>query len=128
MKRSSPSSSSSSSSSSSGSFQNSSRSRTSLGDDVGRAVNTSFASGTIYHIREVVSAEPISKFDGASVKLLGHLQKLDLMAMRASLVMGDDAIAVDTSLIQQDALLVEGTLYHLIGELSLGTSSADRGA
>ena len=77
----------------------------------------SVGSGTIYHIHEVVDSLP-GEFEGASVKLLGHLRFHDPMAMRASLVLGDASIAVDTSLIQRDGGLVEGTLYHLIGELS----------
>ena len=87
----------------------------------GRVTDVSFSAGTIYHIHEVVRNVEMA---GSSVKLLGLLRDHDPISMRATLVMDNDAISIDTTFIQEDTILRENKLYHFIGELSVSPTNS----
>jgi hypothetical protein len=78
-----------------------------------RACDFSFSSGEILHIHEVISGK---ECEGKSVKILGKLNNHKPLQHQASLELDGHSINVDTSNLS-GIVLLEGTLYHLIGEV-----------
>lgn len=73
----------------------------------------SVASGEILLLSEVVAgARPV----GTSVKLLGFLERLDPVARRGTLALEGATAELSTELLA-GVPLVQGQLYHVIGEL-----------
>jgi hypothetical protein len=87
--------------------------------EVSRGCDLSVASGEILLLQEVVAgARPV----GASVKLLGFLEELDPVARTAVLALEGATVKLSTELLAS-VPLVEGQLYHVIGELEESESS-----